>query len=348
MINLITGTPGSGKTAYSLDFMLKTVKEGRQLYVHGIPDLKIPHIIAYCDSKACDVCTFYTDEEKNQKMVPANEWHLFAPDGSVFFFDESQNIYRPRSSGSKVPDNVAAFEVHRHKGLDFFLITQSPRLIDSNIRSLVSRHIHLRVNWRGRKQFEWPECKDNPQSTSDAIASTYVLNSKIFPLYKSATVHTKQQRKIPLVVFFLGFLILFASGLSFYIFNVFSEKFNPEPTLQAAPAGNSSEFPAARPLPTTTVSQPKTTIESRFDFRPTIAGVLESAPAYSPIVVVKNFPRISACLSQGSKCTCYTQQGTVYPTTPDRCNAFINSDIQAFDPYYQPEPVQTVSTKTDT
>ena len=59
-----------------------------------------------------------------------------APDGSVYFLDEAQNIYRPRSSASKVPESVAAFEVHRHKGLDFFLITQNPRLIDANIRAI--------------------------------------------------------------------------------------------------------------------------------------------------------------------------------------------------------------------
>lgn len=345
MITLITGTPGSGKTAYGLDFMLKTVKEGRPLYVHGIPDLKLPHIVAYCDSPACDVCTHYTEEEKQQKMVPANEWHKFAPDGAVFFFDETQNIYRPRSSGAKVPENVAAFEVHRHKGLDFFLITQSPRLIDSNIRSLVSRHIHLRVNWKGRKQFEWPECKENPQSTTDAIASSYTLNSKIFPLYKSASLHTKQQRKIPPIIIFLGFLIIAGAGLSIYIFNILAPKLNPESALD----GDSLESPAARPLqPQTTILQtvqnlPQNQIDPRFDTRPTIPGILESAPAYNNIVQVKDHPKNLGCIQMAERCQCFTQQGTEYPTSPAQCNDIINSKPAAFNPYIepvQPQPKQ--------
>lgn len=351
MINLITGTPGSGKTAYALDFMLKTVKEGRPLYVHGIPELKLPHIVAYCDSPSCDVCTHYTQEEKETKMVPANEWHKWAPDGSVMFFDEAQNIYRPRSSGAKVPENVAAFEVHRHKGLDFFLITQSPRLIDSNVRALVSRHIHLRVNWKGRKQFEWPETKDNPQSTSDAVASSYTLNKKIFPLYKSASMHTKQKRKVPPAVF-LAIAVVSVTLYSFY--NVFSSiSTAQQPDASAEESGSPDRQNASFQQTVAQVSTPTQyqapTIDPRFDFRPAFPGVLESAPAYNAIVTVKDFPRIAGCISRSPKCTCYTQQGTIYPTTPDKCNSHINSEPQSFNPYIEPQQIaQTEPPKQQT
>ncbi len=149
MINLITGTPGSGKTSYALKFLLDQIKGSkRKIYVHGIPNLKIPHEQVYCRSKTCDHCSLL-DIENMPESLMADQWHKYAPDGSVYFFDEAQNIYRPRSSASKVPDSVAAFEVHRHKGLDFFFITQNPRLIDSNIRALISRHIHLKPTWAG-------------------------------------------------------------------------------------------------------------------------------------------------------------------------------------------------------
>ncbi|MDO8827482.1 zonular occludens toxin family protein [Methylophaga sp.] len=337
MINLITGTPGSGKTAYALDFMLKSVKEGRALYVHGIPDLKLPHIVAYCDSPSCDVCTHYTQEEKETKMMPANEWHKWAPDGAVMFFDEAQNIYRPRSSGAKVPENVAAFEVHRHKGLDFFLITQSPRLIDSNVRALVSRHIHLRVNWKGRKQFEWPETKDNPQSTSDAVTSSYTLNKKIFPLYKSASLHTKQQRKIPPAVFF-AIAVVCVTAYSFYrVFSGITAAQQPGASVEES--GSPDRQTATFQQTVARVNPPTPSIDTRFDFRPTFPGILESAPAYASIVTVKDFPRIAGCISRPPKCTCYTQQGTVYPTTPDKCNSHINSEPQSFNPYIEPQQI---------
>ena len=203
MINLITGTPGSGKTSYALKFMLEQIKGSkRKIYVHGIPNLKIPHEQVYCRSKTCDHCSLL-DIENMPASLMADQWHEHAPDGSIYFFDEVQNIYRPRSSASKVPESVASFEVHRHRGLDFFLITQNPRLLDSNIRALVSRHIHLKPTWAGRFQYEWAECKDSIQSTSDAIKSKYTLDKKTFDLYKSASIHTKQKRKIPVQVFII-------------------------------------------------------------------------------------------------------------------------------------------------
>ncbi len=224
MINLITGTPGSGKTSYALKFMLDQLKGSkRKIYVHGIPDLKIPHEQVYCSSKTCDHCGML-DVSKIDPSLMADRWHEFAPIGAVYFLDEAQNIYRPRSSSSKVPESVAAFEVHRHKGIDFFLITQNPRLIDANIRALVSRHIHLKPTWAGRFQYEWPETKDSVQSTTDAIRSTYKLDKKTFDLYKSASIHTKQKRVIPtaLYVILLSFLAL--SFLSYKVYH----RMNPE------------------------------------------------------------------------------------------------------------------------
>lgn len=56
MINLITGVPGSGKSAYALTLMLKEIEQGRPLFVHGIPNLKIPHTMVVCGSLTCEVC----------------------------------------------------------------------------------------------------------------------------------------------------------------------------------------------------------------------------------------------------------------------------------------------------
>jgi len=341
MINLITGVPGSGKTAYSLVFMRQQTKEGRPLFVHGIPDLKIPHIDVYCSSPNCDVCTTFTEEDK-QNMHPADEWHKWAPDGAVFFFDEVQNVYRPRSSGSKVPESIQAFEVHRHKGLDFYLVTQSPKLFDSNIRELISRHIHLRQTWTGRYQFEWPECKTNVQSTSDAIKSSYKLDSKMFELYTSASLHTKQKRKIPAALWVLILCAIAMIALSTRIYARFVEITTSDTAGDSAEStaseGNTINPPINYSLPKSKASE--VNHDNRFDFKPVIKGVLESAPAYFDLVEVKDFPRITACIAGMDKCTCYTQQMTVYPTTIKQCLAYINRDIQSFNPFIDPNKIE--------
>ena len=244
MINLITGVPGSGKSVYAMTFMLEAVKEGRPIYVHGIPNLKINHTLVVCGSPSCEVCPqappepvepehakfdseidynsalfdYRVEETKYlakkaefDKYLKADEWHIWSPNGAFIFYDEVQNVYRPRSSSGKVPPSVAAFETHRHKGLDFYLVTQSPLLFDGNIRRLVGKHIHLRPTWAGRYQYEYPECNDNPKNTSSGIKSGYKLNKKVFSLYKSASLHTKQTKKIPFAVYLiLGILVLFA------------------------------------------------------------------------------------------------------------------------------------------
>lgn len=229
MITLITGTPGSGKTAYALDMMLRLQKldNSRKLFVHGIPDLKVAHEIVVCDSKTCDYCTTLVDRDS---YLQAKDWHRWAEQGSIFFFDEVQNIHRPRHGSAAVPDCVATYEVHRHRGLDFFMITQNPMLIDGNIRALVSRHIHLTATWARRVQHEWAQCKTDLSSTLDeSIKSNYVLPKDVFKLYKSASLHTTVTRKKPWVLFALPVLILLVFGLIYSFQNRVKEAAKAKP-----------------------------------------------------------------------------------------------------------------------
>ena len=167
MITLITGTPGTGKTASAVDLLLREYQD-RPLYVDGLADLKLEH-------HPLDVLT----------------WPTEAPDGAVIVVDEVQRKWRQRGPGSKVPDSVAQLETHRHRGLDFIIITQGPRLIDSNVRALVGRHVHIRdTGFMGRWAYEWPECNDALAWAKCQNKRRYKLPTKVFDLYKSASLHT--------------------------------------------------------------------------------------------------------------------------------------------------------------
>lgn len=134
MITLFTGMPGAGKTAAMLD-VLRELAGDRPVFVHFDPaerlrpeqkllheTLQIPH-----------------------QPVNAATWHDQVSDGGILIIDEAQGCWRPRGPASKVPAAIAALETHRHAGVDIFITTQSPRLIDANVRGLVGRHVHIRA-----------------------------------------------------------------------------------------------------------------------------------------------------------------------------------------------------------
>ncbi|MDO9104756.1 MAG: zonular occludens toxin domain-containing protein [Methylovulum sp.] len=316
MITLITGVPGSGKTAYALNAMLQHAQENnRPIFVHGIPGLKIAHEPVKCSSQHCDACHTLSDE-----LLKADDWHTWAPDGAILFYDETQNVFRPRSSSSKVPDYVAALEVHRHRGLDFYLITQHPNLIDANVRRLVSKHIHLAGTWLRRISYEWGETASNVQSTTTAVKTTYKIPKKVFPLYQSASLHTKLNRKIPPLLYIMAALLVIFSLGAYRLYH--SRIAKPEPTATTLDNGPANlEDPA-----------------QKFDFVPTVFNRPESAPAYRQIVKVTDFPKLAGCLYSASrkKCTCYTQQATEYLVTKDECMDVVQHT--RFNPYHVDKP----------
>lgn len=214
MITLITGTPGAGKTLYSLRFLKEILGTYRFVYAHGITGLTLEHEIIICESHSCDFCRSLKNQETYKKV---KDWNTFADDGSVLFLDECQNIYRSKGTVS-----VADFEVHRHKGLDFFIVTQHPMLINSDLRKLVGRHIHLIADFTGRWQYEWSECSQNISKTT-AIKSRYKLDKGLFALYQSSSLHTKVQRKIPFSVYLFFISLVFVIFLCYPLFVKYSK-----------------------------------------------------------------------------------------------------------------------------
>jgi predicted AAA+ superfamily ATPase len=118
--NLVTGLPGAGKTLFTITAVKEQAeKENRQVFYHGIKDLKLP----------------WTPLEKPE------EWPLVPP-GSIVVLDEAQQLYRQRPAGSSVPPWVSALETLRHRGITLWLITQHPMLLDNHVRRLTGRHLH--------------------------------------------------------------------------------------------------------------------------------------------------------------------------------------------------------------
>lgn len=319
MLTLITGAPGSGKSAALVSMLSELATDGRQLYVNGIPDLKIPH----------------------EPLAEPEKWPELVPDGSVIIIDEVQRVWRPRGPGQKVPDNVAMLETHRHRGLDFYIITQGPNLVDSNVRALVGRHVHLReLGILGRWWYEWPECADNCRTAwrNAPIKKRYRLPKRIFGQYKSASIHVKPVRSVPWMLAVMLIALLLVGGMSWVAFNAISARMNPGGK-SAVQQPEKAEVGGGL-LPSASVSsaapQPAF-IDDRIAFIPRISSRPETAPAYDGLRVVVNMPQIAGAVCFKGVCKCLTQQATDAGLSPSECSDWMKNPT--FDNYRkQPEP----------
>lgn len=229
MISLITGLPGSGKTSLMVYMLMKRADlQNRPLYVDGIPDLKIP----------------------TQEIPEGHDmttWHEWAPTGAILVIDEAQRIFRPRPAGAKVPDYIQELETHRHKGIDIFVMTQHPRLIDVNLRSLIGEHRHISNTLLGIKRISyWQSCA-NPESRSDiaeAKTSLFRVKKEAFGMYKSAEEHNKVKTKLSSIVWIFPIVLGITVFLMFSQKKRYDERVSPtvqtEQAAQAVPASSAA------------------------------------------------------------------------------------------------------------
>ncbi|CAG9232315.1 zonular occludens toxin domain-containing protein [Burkholderia vietnamiensis] len=224
MITLITGTPGSGKTLYTVWSLLREQKAGRRIVVDGISGLLIDHVVA--------------DEEWMRN------WHANCQPNDVIVVDEVQRIWPPVSASVKATEDIEKLHVHRHFGVDFIVITQHPNRMNKTIRDLVGRHVHVRRLFGGRRAmlYEWDHAH-NPQSgLRDAVKTVWRYQKKVFELYKSAEMHTKPKAVIPWALFVLPVALLASVALAYVGFkgmNNFGAKKAASPAAASVPVGAS-------------------------------------------------------------------------------------------------------------
>lgn len=320
MITLITGTPGAGKTALAVAMMLEEQGK-RPFFVSGITDLKIDHQLT-------------PPVEEWTQEVPSPEDPSFKksvftfPPNSIIVIDEAQTIYRPRASSSKVPPHVAAFETHRHTGVDFWLITQDPAFIDSNVRRLVGRHVHLRSTALGRYLYEWSEVGDPDTKSSRQVAASrrYKLPKKVFSLYKSATVHIRRSSRLPLAFYILLAVLAVALFLGYRFSSRLEQVTDSSKSPPAAPSSSSSSPSSLPEKGQQSVSQYVA------QYVPRISSLAHTAPAYDDLTKPSRVPVPSACIASSSRCRCYTQDATPYQVDESLCRQIAAGGIfLAFD-----------------
>lgn len=333
MINLITALPGSGKTLYAISFVKEwSVKDNRPVFYSGIPDL---------------------DKEKlGWTEIAAEDWFK-CPSGAIVIIDECQRVFRPRTISKDVPEFVSKLETHRHLGIDLVLITQHPLLADSAIRRLTGNHRHLirRFGFESSNIHQWDSVRDNCDksvSRKDSNKTTWNFDKSVYPLYKSAELHTVK-RALPRRMIFV-FLVPIFIVLACYAVYRFTEKQKhssaPIETFSStgAPQTASGSPPKSDYKYKNAVDEAK---EYVYESTPIIAGLQHTAPKYNEITKPTQAPFPVGCVKTQTKCTCYSQQATPLEVTNQVCEDIVKHGIfEDFD--VNPEKSKADSRQSDT
>lgn len=318
MIELRTGVPGSGKTlsvivdlAKMQAAWAKDPDKVRPVFVHGVPDLALPHarlpLVVLPNGKG---------------TVP--DWDAI-PAGAYIIIDEAQSLFPPRSSQSAAPPHVAWLNTHRHHGVDICVITQQPKLIDGAVRALVGKHQHFRRVFGGQRAlvYEWDACSDSLAGTANAVTSHFSYPRDAFKFYKSAEVHTKQSFKLPkwLIIPFIALgigAIAIPRAYSTLSQGIAGKSVTSAAPAPAAPGAGGAIAPTKPPAP---ASLPE-----------------RDSPPPAPVA--------AGCMSSATRCICVDRQGFVLALSHDECRAastelgkVVPYDLSSREPSRLVEPV---------
>jgi len=338
MLTLTTGGPGTGKTAFLISELIKIKAQQpyRDFFIHGIRDFKaFKHQTIYCKSPLCDLCR---SQEVPENGLYVEDWPTWYKSHYMIVVDEVQRIWG-QSNGSNKTDAISRLQTHRHYGLDFWLVSQSPKLIHTDVKAMVGRHIHLEAKWSGRKQYEWSEVRENTLARTDAVVRPYTLPKSVFKLYKSAEVHTVQEKRKPMsfyaTIFVLCLCVVFAAAISIR----FSDRFGAKPKTVdiasvSAGAGVGGALAPPAPAPDETQTVKLDTVEAVAKaFTPVIPALPWTAPVYRELAKPVSFPRIVGCIQNVKKCACYTQQATIVDIPDNICRmAVLRKSFNMFKP----------------
>lgn len=315
MITVITGLPGNGKTLFALWFIKKYAdSENRPVYYSGISDLLLPWT-----------------------LIEPEKW-LDLPPGAIMVIDEAQFVFPKKPNGASLPEFYSKLAIHRHKGIDIFLITQHPGMIDAFVRKLVGRHFHAvrKFGMQRSTIYEWGAINDAPTSLASqkaAIPLRWSFPSEVYGWYKSAEAHTVK-RSIPAKLILAVLFVVAVVCFGFYMLKMYQRRagIGVEPSVADASVSASSTAGSR--------SAGGAYVDPMADARafvhmntPRIKGIAHTAPKYDELTKPKRVPVPAMCVSSAKHCKCFTQQATPIDVDPGACRDFARDGFfQEFDP----------------
>lgn len=151
MIDLYSGTPGSGKSLHVAKKLYWRVRAGKPC-ICNFP-INLDQIRSSKEKKFIF--------KNNSELTPAflieyaqeyiKERGKVKEDSILLVIDECQMMFNSRDWGRKDRSEwLVFFQIHRHLGYEIVLISQFDRMLDRQIRALIeNEYIHRKVSNRG-------------------------------------------------------------------------------------------------------------------------------------------------------------------------------------------------------
>jgi zona occludens toxin len=275
MIRLITATPGSGKTCIVVEWLLREIDKGfYKSYYCNISNLRV-----------CGVRPLLDDwRTVPDELKPA-----------LIIVDEAQYHEEFMKETTKNNEVGKALSTHRHYGVDLWLITQSPKLLNAYVLENTGEHVHL---YRPRKKktvtvYWWSYAvtnlaKSNFQQADDV--QKWRLNPIMFDFYKSTVAVTDGKARTSQKV--VTTLITFTMIAIFIIF-MLNKGLSSFTSMQHANAETV--------LP---VDQKQLPPQPKSQQKPELFPEVQNTP-----LVVSEFNRVASVFASSSGCRAYNGNG---------------------------------------
>lgn len=331
MFYLVTGGVGTGKTL----FTLKWVRELQ---------LETGRPVCYClDGRGETVLKLKGEAlEFGWKEIDFVTWEN-QEDGTIFILDECHELLPSRGlNRGSPPDHIQALARHRHRGFDFFLITQHAKNIDAFVRRLIAdpgyhRHLKRRNGSNTVAQLQWPNVFDKCESNTAGKTATVTdirYPKEVFDWYESASIHTAKYR-IPKQLYLVVAAIVLVPLVLWYAVHFFRGLGSSSSSDAAAGPGliASARNIGAISSPTLGSFQEgrvMTQQEYIDSLKPRISALPWTAPRYDEITQPVKAPFPAACLLRLEKpkdCACWSQDATPLTVPFETCRDIAQTGV---------------------
>lgn len=156
MINLFSGTPGSGKSYHMARFIYSNIKYQNCVIIANfdinLSSIKHPRGQFYYVTNDKITPQFLADFAKNYISEQRGKGKNVKEGQIILIIDEAQLLFNAREwSKAGRNDWNAFFTQHRHLKYDIYFVAQFDRMLDRYIRCLIEyEYIHRKVNNYGK------------------------------------------------------------------------------------------------------------------------------------------------------------------------------------------------------